>query len=492
MHELELKFQILPSVLSSLVQAMHEHGARTAHLVARYFDTPDGALARNGIALRLRRERGRWVQAVKVQVGDSLERLEHEVPLRERGRAVPASDVARHDGTPAGARLREALGAAGAGPLDGCWTTDVLRRACLVRQDGSAIELALDVGLVAAGARSAPLAEVEFELKSGSPDALFALARAWCGHGGLWLDVRSKAQRGAALAAGREHAEPLHSRVPALDPAMNGTQLQRAVLRAVLEQVLANASEVAAGSTDDEHVHQLRVGLRRLRTALRELPGLGAGLPATGADAIARTFEVLGNARDERAVAQAVRPLLERARAPAADWIARPRVVPAAAAAVCDPAFQLALLDLLCFAHDDTAAAGGLPAPLAREHLARRLARAHGQVVRDGRRFAALPIEAQHRLRKRLKRLRYLAEFVQTLWPAKSARRYLRQLGPAQDALGHHNDVAVACERFRQDAAADPRAWFAAGWLQAHGAVTAAAAQRALEPLLNAPRFWKR
>ena len=52
-----------------------------------------------------------------------------------------------------------------------------------------------------------------------------------------------------------------------------------------LEQVLVNASEIAAGSSDAEHVHQLRVGIRRLRTAMRELAVWGArslGPPTAG------------------------------------------------------------------------------------------------------------------------------------------------------------------------------------------------------------------
>lgn len=97
----------------------------------------------------------------------------------------------------------------------------------------------------------------------------------------------------------------------------------------------------------------------------------------------------------------------------------------------------------------------------------------------------------QHKVRKRLKRLRYLAEFVEALWPGKATRRYLRQLGPAQDALGAHNDVAMAQERFQKDARTDPRALFAAGFPQAHLGTTAREAHAALKDLADAPRFWK-
>ena len=46
------------------------------------------------------------------------------------------------------------------------------------------------------------------------------------------------------------------------------------VLSACLGQVIPNPSEVASSSKDSEHVHQLRVGIRRSRVALREFSPL--------------------------------------------------------------------------------------------------------------------------------------------------------------------------------------------------------------------------
>jgi hypothetical protein len=64
-------------------------------------------------------------------------------------------------------------------------------------------------------------------------------------------------------------------------------------------------------------------------------------------------------------------------------------------------------------------------------------------------------------------------------------------MNTAQDALGHHNDVAVAADAFRAATAADPRAWFAAGYLQAHLGVTAHAARKALVAAFDAKRVWR-
>jgi CHAD domain-containing protein len=112
-------------------------------------------------------------------------------------------------------------------------------------------------------------------------------------------------------------------------------------------------------------------------------------------------------------------------------------------------------------------------------------------VTRGGEAFEQLPEEEQHQVRKRLKRLRYLAELVGAMWAHKATQRYLRRLSPAQDALGHHNDVTVAAAKFLADAQQDPMSLFAAGYLKAHEAVTARQAHAALARVTLARCFWK-
>ncbi|TKB03623.1 MAG: CYTH domain-containing protein, partial [Mesorhizobium sp.] len=53
----------------------------------------------------------------------------------------------------------------------------VKRHSWNVTDDDARIEVALDLGKVIAADREAPLCEIEFEKKAGSPRALFALAR---------------------------------------------------------------------------------------------------------------------------------------------------------------------------------------------------------------------------------------------------------------------------------------------------------------------------
>jgi hypothetical protein len=77
------------------------------------------------------------------------------------------------------------------------------------------------------------------------------------------------------------------------------------------------------------------------------------------------------------------------------------------------------------------------------------------------------------------------------MWAHKATQRYLRRLSPAQDALGHHNDVTVAAAKFLADAQQDPLSLFAAGYLKAHEAVTARQAHASLAQVTRTRCFWK-
>ena len=92
-------------------------------------------------------------------------------------------------------------------------------------------------------------------------------------------------------------------------------------------------------------------------------------------------------------------------------------------------------------------------------------------------------------IRKRLKRLRYCAEAVTTLYPGKRQRRYLDALRRAQEALGRWCDLKLAEATFHELARHDPRAWFAVGWLTAERDRQLDPAGRALQRLAATDPF---
>jgi triphosphatase len=482
MTEIELKFQVPASRSAAVARAVATATAVRVPLRARYFDTPDRRLGRAGLALRVRKEGRRWMQTLK-GVGDGIwQRLEHEVPLRVTPGVLPLADPALHDGTPAGDALRQALDD---GELQAIYGTEVMRTKRLVRASGCVVELAFDQGALTAGEARWPLSELEFELKSGEATALVALASRWVERFDLTLDTRTKAERGERLARGVRLGAPVKARPLVLPEGVDSPTALRQVVGNCLAQVLGNASDIAHETDPEpEQLHQLRVGLRRLRTALRELGPLSSELRPEWGEALGRLFGRLGTARDRDALAQTLLPALRKAGATGLELpVIEPE--PAAQAALREAGTNQLWLQLVAFA----AATGASADPFA-PMAAQRLGKLFKQVRRDAAQFGALDDVARHRLRKRVKRLRYLSEFAATSFRGKRVQAFLKRLAPAQDALGAFNDVCVARALFKHSAPDDPMAMFALGWLAHERDDAIARCARALAPLGKARPFW--
>lgn len=498
MTEIELKFQVPAPRRAAVAAAVAGRaGAATVQrLQAAYFDTQDRALAAAGVALRLRREGPRWVQTLKAGGADTLTRLEHNVQRAGRSASPPPLDLALHDGTPAGQRLAAVLEGRAGATLDCQYRTDVRRTARTLRVRGAVLELAFDAGRIVAGGQRLPVCELELELLRGAPTALLATARHWVQRHGLWLDTRSKAERGTLLASGQPWSPARKSVAVRLAPGMRFEDARRVVMQACAQQVAVNASQVASGDFADEHVHQLRVGLRRTRAAL-SLFAVDAQ-PSPLAESAAALFRALGAARDRAAVEGPLREQLALALAATGLALESPSlpqgVVDDPVEAVRAAAAQTLLLELLAAGlpppPGHAEGEGGDGAPLV-ARISRRLNRWHRQVARAAATFAQLDDAQRHRLRKRVKRLRYTVEFAQGLYGPRKAARYLRALAALQERLGALNDVSVALAAFHGASADDAPAVFALGWLAARRDQLVAACTPALERFTRAKRPWK-
>jgi len=511
--EFELKFLVPRRARAALRAALRERGAKpeTQRLVARYFDTADRRLVRAGMSLRLRREGRRWVQTLKAGGEAALARFEHEAVRRD-----DTLDVAVHAGTPAGDRLAALL--ADGESLVQRYGTDIRRVVRTLRARGAMVELAFDEGCIEAHGRRWPVCELEFELLSGSHATLFALAERWRARFGLVIDSRSKAARGDALADGRTMLAPRRAMPVGLARGACVDEAWRAVLDECIAQVLANAiglaaavgveaasTRTAAGSHDvdrAEQVHQLRIGLRRLRVALRLFRGWMSPAPDEIGDGARELHRALGAARDLDVLEQVIEPALQRAGAPGMP--APQRSAPPATAS-CDPAALLAgdaaqhwLLAVLAWRDglDEAISASGDAEPPASTELEaparRRLARWLRSIDADARRFAQLDDAARHALRRRAKRLRYASEFVEPLFAGRKMRRLLARLQVALRVLGEWNDLSMAARRYRGGPQAAARDWFAAGWIAARRDALATQAADALARLAKRHPFGKR
>jgi triphosphatase len=361
----------------------------------------------------------------------------------------------------------------------------VWRTTRTTRAPGGQVELAFDEGVVASADRSLAICELEIELVSGHPRAVIAAARQWAPRHGLWLDLTTKAQRGVMLSRGDAELAVVKGVTASLHREMSVDAAVREMVRACTVQVLANASAVASGLGGHEHIHQTRVGIRKLRTVLGQFGSYTPAVDPSWSGDLADVFKVLGASRDRDVVLAGLLGELEAAGAPA---LSLPPI------AGTDPAdvlrgvdFTTLMLDLLDYAHGE---------PLdddldLRKVVAHRLTALRKKSLKYADDFDELAVDDQHDVRKQLKRLRYVSELTSSLFKAKKVAAFVATLEPAQDALGRLNDLVVATEVFRELTVAEPEAWFAVGWLSTEVPEAAAHCVPPLRRAKKATPHWK-
>jgi inorganic triphosphatase YgiF len=495
--EVELKLTVTARDLPRLRRRLERLGrARRMHLQTIYYDTPDGLLAANGFALRLRRLGERWIQTLKSETDAAAlaRRGEWEWPLPQ-----PRLDRARLADTP----LAPLLARRPRLRFVELFRTRFARDAWIVEEGGVRIELALDEGEIRAGDRSEAVRELELELKSGAAEALPALAlriaRAGPGRPLALLPYGdAKARRGQRLAAGtppqpvKAQAQWLFGGLRADDDAE--AALKRALGRAT-EVLLANAHGALAHD-DPEFVHQARVALRRMRSALRLLRGR-VEFPARLAADLRWSARALGAARDWDVLAGELLPAIAASLGPgfaatcerllAEAQQRRGRARDRARVALASPRFACATLALLAW----SAAAPRGGGPTLQALATKLLQRQHARLFEAAHAFAELPADRQHRARILAKRLRYALDLFAVALPERAAAAYARRLAALQDELGAVNDAAVAHAHLRK--LARSRALRAAldAWAERTRRDHAIAAERRLARLRERPVPWR-
>jgi inorganic triphosphatase YgiF len=488
--ETEIKFEVPAAAWPALAEVMTD-ATDVLDLHAIYFDTLDTALGRSKAGLRLRRENQRWFQTLKAPGSSTLGRLEDEVELRVPPDGPrPDLDLDRHVFGQSRQVLRKALDLQEGTPwpkLSEKFETRVQRRIKTIHHGASLIEVALDEGDVLAAGHRRPIRELELELVRGTAADLLEAARQWRTRHGLWLNTISKAERGDLLVRGELHGPARNAKPPLLDGKGKPRrgEFNGAVLDACLDQIVTNASEIALGSQSDDHVHQLRVGIRRLRTALRELPDLASARESLE-PVLVEVFRALGEHRDRTHVLQKMSRVIEAAGGTALQLPSNFRSGVEPIAVVQREFFQDALVALLEVAEHQRRSKGrGL-----RRQLRARLDKLHEQVAKGGKRFERLKPDQQHQVRKRLKRLRYLSEFAAPVFGQTAAERYLAQLKPAQDALGDYNDELMAQQLLGELPSDDAGAAFGIRLLEERREGRIKDCRKALKKLARNESFW--
>lgn len=474
---------------------------RVQALQTTYYDTADRALVRAGIALRVRRAGSRW-EATAKWPGAVVKALHTRPELTVALPGAPATPFVLPDGP-----LREALEVYVLGrALLPLLCTDIERRLLdLLPGDGPGAplaELALDTVTLRhpdGAAAATPFWEVEIEQRAGTSADCLAAARTLRRQFSLVPSRATKFARGlAALADGRHPVTPLPTTIAAGDTLRAAT---RGLIGAQLARIRAVVPAVRRGGRDPEPVHQMRVAVRRLRTALR----LGRdALPARQAERL--TCELrwlageLGALRDldvqlanlewhRRRLGAAARGHLDGYRRA----LLRQRTVARRATRTLLDGERFAAL-LLALEHTAGAAArpaaGPAATPITRAGR-QAVKRAWRRLVKRGAALDELPeAEDLHALRIRGKRLRYVLEALEPI-TGRAGRRVIAQLTELQDVLGRFNDAIVAAGTVRRyleqlPADADPAA------RRALGALADAELRRAGAAQAEFHRAWKR
>jgi CHAD domain-containing protein len=457
---------------------------RPTKLAMLWHDNGDGALAARGLALAERRESRSTVWQLAPL---------HSAP----GAPTLTAEAASPDG----------LGGDLPAPLLPVAAFSGTRRS----MDRDEIRIVLVQGEMRGIAATAPLHRLHL---TGAPAAVVALAQELAGAQPLRVPPQSIACA-AMQAAGRLGVVP-HVEAGAGGALSAELSIGEACARLCAElagALLWRGAQIAGTAApvprDPEPVHQMRVTLRRLRSALAlfapllvcpDMSAAQTGLKALGA--------ALGPARDwdvfagETAASIAAAFPGETAIARLLAAAERRRIAAHAAlrahlAGADDRRLGIALASLASFSPWDTGAAAepaDAPAETLLAFASRALSRARHRLLAPGADIDALPEDALHAIRLRAKRLRYAAEMFAPLFPGRDTGRFLRRLAALQAALGRLNDGAVAAGLLAQLGAPAGHGFAAGlirGYTAAHAPGTRRSIARAWRRLRRSAPFWK-
>jgi triphosphatase len=443
-HEVELKFDVEPGGASAIRRAaiLRQAAAAEGDHDTLYFDTVDGAVRKAGFSLRVRKSGDRFVQAIKrkrASAAGLFVRQEWE------------SDVDRFEVDPDAFErtpLKRSLAKAKAQDLTPQIRTRFHRTSWTVDVDGSRVEVALDEGIIAGGGREAPLCELELELVAGKATALFRLGELIGAAAPLRLGVLSKAERGHALAEGRLGL-PAKGEPARIRPPVSEAQAFHVIAHACLRHFRLN-EWVLLERDDAEALHQVRVALRRLRSALSLFRPTVRGSDYQGLRDELRWFAAqFGEARNLDAliarlagVGEPGNDLREPLRTERAKAYARLQRT------LRSKRTRELMLRLALWIETGAWRFRGRGAQDVKALATQQLEKGWRRICRRGGDLARLDAEARHRLRIDVKKLRYAAEFLAPLHarkPISSRRdRFIAALKALQERLGELNDAWTA------------------------------------------------
>jgi CHAD domain-containing protein len=455
-REAERKFRVSAGYavpdLDGVAARVEEHDPIT--LTTVYVDTPDLRLVREGLTLRRRTGTDDEGWHLKVPVRDG------EPGLRDEIRLPLSAGTGEHPPT----RLRDLVRAiVRTAPLQVAATLKTERTTRLLYgPDGGCLaelvddEVTMIDGSVDRQEGVTRFREVELEARPGADgEALEAVAQALMSAGATEGAFESKvAQALGPLALGPpEVPEPAEVRPG--DPA----RLAIAAHLARHTRALRREDVLMRLDTDDA-VHQLRVAARRLRSGLRTFrPLLDPEWSQRLSDELRWLGTSLGELRDREVMLLRLEGDLDRLLPPGLDTEGAHRLVRRRLqrdmAGAREQALEALGSDRHLALHEELVTAAGTPQT---RHEAERpctdvlpplVAKAWRRLERDARALSTDGPDAEwHATRIAAKKARYAAEACAPVF-GKPAQKLGKQLARVTEALGEHQDAAVAAERLQ-------------------------------------------
>lgn len=443
--ETELKLSLAASDIPALLKhPLLSAVPKRQKLHNTYFDTADLALTKERVAVRERRVLRKTLLTVK-----TAQRSEGGISQRSEWEAPTLPGTFDFATLVDDASLAEKLTQI-AGNLVPIFTTDFSRRVWLLEFRRAKIEVALDQGLISASrdeiSREQPICELELELKEGSPATLFALARILSRQVRLHPADESKAARGYALFLDQK-ASPVRASALQIDHNDTTTSVFLNIARSCVAQLQANERGILTPQ-NDEYIHQARVALRRLRTALRLFSqALPTGFSDRWSNAWRDIAQELGDARNWDVFCTEQIPLLDQDLGDHPDLLTLRSFANARRLATHDTAKAYVSskqysLNIISFCEALFALKDQQDS--IHRYATKALKRRHKHFVTGARMAHTLNAEQRHEVRIDLKKLRYTLDFFESLYPKKRVQAFSRSLANTQELLGHMNDLATA------------------------------------------------
>ncbi len=517
-EKLRVKFELAGDQVDRLRKLLTESGqlAEPPYFETRksvYYDTKDHSLRGAACSLRMQNRAEPSLQLIADANGAAYRYFESIEWQQSLGPHAASLEEISPDILPSS--LREQIG----GMLHPIFSVEAEHKKYALTHGNSDITAIIADGLVKADNRSAGFSEVQFWFGDGNPADFFSFILGVDESIPLRLAAKTEACRGYALLEGDPKNNEAKRKTVKLERGMSSAAAFRIIAHECLHQIVANEPAMSAGNA--EALHQARIGLRRLRTALSLFAPLCTDTQTPTIKAEIRWFaELLGPARDlDVFLSEVMLPLREEYR-DEPGLISLQRTYSAQRTKLYDKISQAAnsvrfrSLALETAAWIETglwglnqseAAASARARPIelfAEEELTRR----RKKVKKKGDGIAGLTPDERHSLRLHVKKLRYTSEFFLSLFlgKKKSKRAFLSSLKSLQTALGDVNDIAVRAglkaeiitdkKPSRADAQKLQHRAFAAGLIIGHQRAKietiVKTAERAYKDFLDAKPFW--